>query len=221
MLGSRSLPFAWGGRALDAVCRTRELGGEVDFLPTRPAIGEAVAREVRRSNRTHVAGEGTVPVHRLVEVQDDARRVGILLEGVALHADTVGGSELDTDLIGLKGHGIVARLRHLRLVGEARVDTYGSLLLSLQSRGYKAVIQSRQGNREEGYIVEVACARTTQMGVAEACDGAVGVEVTSNIVPASAPIVGAELHHTKGRRSSWVDVPHPVGTDEGIHTLSK
>ena len=59
------------------------------------------------------------------------------------------------------------------------------------------------------------------MGVAEACDGAVGVEVTSDIVPASAPIVRAELHHTKGGGSSWVDVPHPVGTDEGIHTLSK
>ena len=176
---------------------------------------------MRRGNRTHIAGEGAVPVHRLVEVQDDARRVGILLEGVALHADTIGSGELDTDLIGLKGHGIVARLRHLRLVGEARVDTYGSLLLSLRSRGHKAVIQSRQGNREEGYIVEVACARTTQVGMAEACDSAVRVEVASDIVPASTPIVGAELHHAKGRRSSWVDVSHPVGTDEGIHTLSK
>ena len=144
-----------------------------------------------------------------------------MLEGVALHAYTIGSSELNTYLIGLKGHGIVARLRHLRLVGEASVDTYGSLLLSLRSRGHKAIIQSRQGNREEGYIVEVACARAAQVGMAEACDGTVGVEVASDIVPACTPIVGAELHHTKGGGSSWVDVPHPVRTDEGIHTLSK
>ena len=83
----------------------------------------------------------------------------------------------------------------------------------------ETVVQCGKGDGEEGDIIEVACSRATQVRVAEACDRAVGVEVASDIVPASTPIVGAELYHTEGCRGTRVDIAHPVGTDERIHAL--
>ena len=84
---------------------------------------------------------------------------------------------------------------------------------------HETVVQRGKGDGEEGDIIEVACSRATQVRVAEACDRAVGVEVASDIVPARTPVVGAELHHTEGCRGTRIDIAHPVGTDEGIHTL--
>ena len=198
------LPLAedvWGSCALDAGGRARELRGEVDLLIASPAVGVAEARDLCGRDGTCVAIDGAVPVHRLVQIEDDADRVGILLEGVALYPHAVGGGQLDTDVIGLECHGIVACLRHLGSVREACVDADRCLLLSRLTclrLARETVIQRGKGDGEEGDIIEVACSRATQVRVAEACDRAVGVEVARDIVPARTSVVGAELHHAEG-----------------------
>ena len=212
----------WDGCALDAGGRARELRGEVDLLIASPAVGVAEACDLCGRDGFSIAMDEAVPVHRLVQIEDDADRVGILLEGVALYPHAVGGGQLDTDLIGLECHGIVAGLRHLGSVREACVDADRCLLLSrltcLRLAG-EAVVQRGKGDGEEGDIIEVACSRATQVRVAEACDRAVGVEVASDIVPARTSVVGAELHHAEWGRGARVDIAHPVGTDERIHAL--
>ena len=198
------LPLAedvWGSCAVDAGGRARELCGEVDPLIAGPAVGVAEARDLCGRDGTCIAIDGAVPVHRLVKIEDDAYRVGILLEGVALYPHAVGGGQLDTNAVGLECHGIVAGLRHLGSVREACVDADRCLLLSrltcLRLAG-ETVVQRGKGDGEEGDIIEVACSRATQVRVAEACDRAVGIEVASDIVPARPPIVGTELHHAEG-----------------------
>ena len=57
--------------------------------------------------------------------------------------------------------------------------------------------------------------------MAEASDRTVGVEVTRDAVPASDTIVRAQLHHPEGRRGPRVDVPYPVGPDEGIDCVAQ
>ena len=42
----------------------------------------------------------------------------------------------------------------------------------------------RQGHRHERDVIQVSCARARKMGVAEACDCAVGIEVSGYPVPA-------------------------------------
>ena len=223
--GLTYLPLAedvWGSCALDAGGRARELRGEVDLLIASPAVGVAEARDLCGRDGTCVAIDGAVPVHRLVQIEDDADRVGILLEGVALYPHAVGGGQLDTDVIGLECHGIVAGLRRLGSVREACMDADRCLLLSRLTYlrlARETVVQCGKGDGEEGDIIEVACSRATQVRVAEACDRAVGVEVASDIVPARTSVVGAELHHAEGSRGARVDIAHPVGTDEGIHAL--
>ena len=114
--GLTYLPLAedvWGSCTLDAGSRARELRGEVDLLMASPAVGVAEARDLCGRDGFSIAMDEAVPVHRLVQIEDDADRVCILLEGVALYPHVVGGGQLDTDVIGLECHGIVACLRHL------------------------------------------------------------------------------------------------------------
>ena len=110
------------GLQLPALRLTREARGEEDALITRPAIGEAVAREPAPSlGDADLASRRTVPVHRLGEIEDDAGRVAPALKGIALHAYTGQRRQLDADLIGLERHGIVARPRLFAAMAEACV----------------------------------------------------------------------------------------------------
>ena len=73
--GLTYLPLAedvWGSCTLDAGSRARELRGEVDLLIASPAVRVAEARDLCGRDGTCVAIDGAVPVHRLVQIEDDA-----------------------------------------------------------------------------------------------------------------------------------------------------
>ena len=145
-------------------------------------------------------------------------------EGVAVHADTLGGGQFRLDAGVCQGDFIMPCTGGFGAVAEALAVAAVGILGSAGNELHFA----RAGHDE--YVSEVRVARAAEVGVAEADYGAVVVLVAGAVFIGARLVfafdvvgnhvgVRAELHAPEGHAGPREGVPHAGSADEGIHVL--
>ncbi len=224
--GGHGYLFAFGGvekesgilrlgvRAYDRIVQlhsvegAREAAGKPHFLVACPAVGEAVSGHCHTVDDVYFSRSGGVPVHGLAEIQNHGGLASG--HGVALEAYARCGGEFDVNTIVVECNFVVAGAGGFAVVVEFAVNAQRSI-----------ANLDRSGHRHERNIVKVAGSGTAQMGMREAGDGGVGVEISRNTVPAGQTVVGAQLHHAERRLCTGVGVAGEVGAYHGVDQRSR
>ena len=137
-------------------------------------------------------------------------------EGVAMRADAGAGSQFGADVRVGQRHRIIARMRDLAPVVEARAVAGARLL---RVAGFERHRVARHGHDEK--VAEVAVPRTREMRVREALDRRVAILVARGMrVTAADHAAGVgirrQLNHPERRRRTRIGVAAAAGADHRI-----
>ena len=202
-----------------------ETDGEVSVICSRPAVGNAVARQQGVVLHAEVSPEGlaVVVVDAVLQVEDDAAVLAFRI-GIAMDASVFSGCQLCFDTIILQKHLIIPWHGYFRVMAETGAIT--SIGIGLCT-GIELDF-TRNRHHQDVAQIRVPCA--TEMGMAEAHNGAVFVLITSTILIHSRLInavdvvrhgvsVWTELHNAERRTCSWEGMSHAVRPDDGVDVL--
>ena len=183
-------------------------GVEKHALPPRPTFRRPHTANAPPAADFEAAVYGAVPVHRLAQVE---QHDGFLAfrKGVPLYAAPLRGGEFHADAVVFEAYGVIAGVRLFLAVAETAVRAERG---GRRAQGF--------GDGQKGYVVKVARPRAAQMGMAEAGNRTVGIEIACYPVPARQPVVGTELYHAERHLHPGIGVAGVVGADKGVYDMT-
>ncbi len=139
-------------------------------------------------------------------------------EGIAVDADARAGGEFSAHAGIAQRDRIIAGMRDLALVIEARAIAVARRLRVAGFERNRGIVADR-GHDEE--IAQITMPGTREMGVAKTLNGRVFVAVAGGVAVARADDaagigVGRELDHAERRHGAGIGVSFPAGADERV-----
>ena len=202
-----------------------EADGEIGIVRSCPAIGDTIARQQGVVFHAEVGPKGlaVVVVNAVLQVEDDAA-ILVFRIGIAMDASVFRGCQLGFDAIILQKHLIITWHGYFRVMAETGTVTR----IGVGLRPRVELDFSRYGYHQD--IAQIRVPSATEMGMTEAHDSTIFMLITSAILIHSQLIntidvvwhsvgVGAELHDTEGRTSTWEGMPHAVRPDDRVDIL--
>ena len=146
---------------------------------------------------------GLIPSDALEEVEHQLGFLYIGSKGVTMESSTLGGCKLHPHIGLLQLHGIIART-HI-LVGMMEHHLF---LLGI-------------GNRQEGYIAQLANTRTTEVLMSEAYQHRIGLMIARAPVPTARMLCRSQLHIAERHIGTQEDVSMTACTNTWVYKLGE
>ncbi len=147
-----------------------------------------------------------IPIDGFLQVQDD----GCIRfrESISLNTAPLCGCQLYINIIILQPYPVITCRGRLVIVRESRIDSQWGRCLAI------GVCHRHKRN-----VIQIACTGTRQVGMAEACDGRIGIVIASDAIPPRQSIVRTQLHHTERYLCTRISVSCKVCSNHRVGIL--
>ena len=180
------------------------------MLLRRPSTSNLAAAYLGIAQHFELHVDVALSLQAVIQVEDETSLFA-LGEGVAMEGSTRSGSQFGLYAVAIEEDAIVTWSSHLRALLEGRAV---GLLLAFATQALTGLLAH---GRHQQYVAIVAAARSVQVGMAEAVDGAVGIVVARAGIPLVDAGIGAGLNHAVRHHGTRIGMAMASGTDKGVH----
>ena len=181
----------------------RELHTEINMLVLTPSIRHAITSNFFIINQFKITIYYYITV---AEVDDNAVRLAVVGESIAVAAHMDGGGHLGEHVRAVELHGVITRLGGLVLVRE------GGTVAGVDGRPLAG-----EGHHED--VAVVGAAGAAEVGMRESVHHVIVVVVARAAVPPGETSIGTELDGPEGNERAGESVAMCIGADEGVDVL--